>query len=108
MLLGVPDDEQLPALRQTSSSRAEVKVQVVAPHGEATSLGRARVTELREVSGQKTSFLLEFIEMPEMGALVRLTNARLSSEAKLVIILEDGREVEYRFSMGAGAHGETR
>lgn len=108
MLLGAPDDEQLPALRQASSSRAEVKVQVVAPHGEATSLGRARVTEVRDVSGRNTTFLLEFIEMPEMGALVKLTNARLSSEARLVIALEQGHEVEYPFSMGAGELGETR
>jgi hypothetical protein len=103
MQIGVPRDEQLPALRQASSSHAEVEVRVALPHDEATSLGRARLAELGEDTRQKANLLLEFIRMPEMATLVKLTNARLSPEAKLVIILEEGHEVEYPFSTGDGA-----
>jgi hypothetical protein len=62
---------------------------------------------LREDSDIDAMAMLEFTQMPELGALVLLTNARLSPGAKLVIVLAGGLNVEYKLSLNTGTL-ETR
>lgn len=102
MLLHIPRNERDQTLQKAASSRSEVDVLVVAPDGDGGRIGRARVTALREDGGVGAIAVLEFIRMPELDALVLLTNARLSPGARLVIVLEGGLKLEYQFSSGAG------
>jgi hypothetical protein len=107
MLLHVPRDERNRTLRTAVSSRSEVDVLVVVPVGSDARIGRARVMALREDSDIDAMAMLEFTQMPELGALVLLTNARLSPGAKLVIVLAGGLNVEYKLSLNTGTL-ETR
>jgi hypothetical protein len=97
MLLHLPRDERNQTLRTAASSQAEIDILVEALDDAGGRIGRARVMALREDAASDPIAVLEFIRMPELGALVLLANARLSHTAKLVIVLDGGAKLEYRF-----------
>lgn len=100
MLLHLPLDERNQTLRTAASSQAEIDILVEALDDAGGRIGRARVMALREDAASDPIAVLEFIRMPELGALVLLANARLSPKAKLMLVLDGGVKVEYMFSIG--------
>ena len=98
MTLGVPRDERSQTLESAALASAEVDVRVVQSDGSSLEIGRARVLEMNDF-GPNPTVILEFTEMPPFDSLLALMNARLTAGAKVSLILDGARTLEYELTI---------
>ena len=106
--LRVPADARGRSLREVLAEKRIIDVLVTLDAGQAHAIGRATLASWQENTERNAiDVVLSFDKVPDLSALVLLTNARLSDHSKLALVPTTGKELMYSFSVNPHRSGKS-